>query len=68
LPQLGRAAVAQAFLSSQEFRDWEVGDDYAQLLRRKPSAAEVNGWASTALDILTIDTYFAASPEFQQNG
>jgi hypothetical protein len=70
LPQLGRAGVAQAFLSSQEYREWEVGDDYAHLLHRTapPSAAEVDGWASSGMDILTIDAFIAASPEFQANG
>jgi hypothetical protein len=70
LPQLGRSGLAQDFLSSPEYRAWEVGDDYAQLLHRSqpPSAAEVNGWASSGLDILTIDAFIAASPEFQTNG
>jgi hypothetical protein len=70
LPQLGRGGVAQNFLSSLEYRAWEVGDDYALLLHRSqpPSAAEVNGWASSGLDILTIDALVAASPEFQANG
>jgi CSLREA domain-containing protein len=70
LPQRGRADVAQSFLSSPEFRGAEVRDDYAQLLHRAqpPSAAEVNGWVGSGLDLLTIDTLFAASPEFQMNG
>jgi hypothetical protein len=70
LPQLGRSGVAQQLLSSQEFRDWEVGDDYAQLLHRAqpPSAAEVGEWVGGGLDILAIDALMAASAEFQQNG
>ncbi len=70
LPQLGRAGVAQGFLSSQEYRDLEVVDDYTQLLDRTqpPSAAEVNGWVGTGLDILSIDTLIAALAEFQLNG
>jgi hypothetical protein len=68
LPQLGRAVVAQQFLTSPEFRGLEVGDDYAQLLHRTPSTAEVNTWVGSTLDLLTIDTLFAGSPEFQQNG
>jgi hypothetical protein len=68
LAQLGRAGVAQQFLSSPEFRAGEVGDDYAQLLHRPPSAAEVNGWAGSRLDLLTMDTLFAAAPEFQVKG
>jgi hypothetical protein len=68
LPQLGRASVAQAFLSSPEFRALEVGDDYAQLLHRTPSAADVNAWVGSGLDLLTLDIVFAATPEFQTNG
>src|SRR5262249_21364028 len=62
LPQLGRAGLAQGFLRSQEFRTWEVGDDYIQLLDRPQpaSAAEVSAWVGTGLDLLTIDTLFAA--------
>jgi hypothetical protein len=67
LSQLGRAGMAQDFLSSPEFRAGEVGDDYAQLLHRTPSAAEVNSWVGSGLDLLAIDTLFAASPEFQLN-
>jgi hypothetical protein len=68
LPQLGRGGVAQAFLSSPEFRAAEVNDDYTQLLHRTPAAAEVNAWVGSGLDLLTIDTVFAGSPEFQMNG
>jgi hypothetical protein len=70
LPPLGRAGVAHAFLWSQEYRDVEVIDDYTKLLDRTqpPSAAEVNAWVGTGLDLLTIDTLFAASAEYQVNG
>jgi hypothetical protein len=70
LSQLGRAGEAQGFLSSQEYRNLEVVDDYTQLLHRAqpPSAAEVDGWVGTGLDILSIDTLMAASAEFQLNG
>ncbi len=70
LPQLGRAGVAQGFLSSQEYRDLEVVDDYTQLLDRTqpPSAAEVDYWFGTGLDILTLDIRIAASAEYQTNG
>jgi hypothetical protein len=67
LAQSGRSGVAQGFLTSLEYRDDEVGDDYGQLLHRTPSAAEVNLWATSALDILSIDALMAASPEFQLN-
>jgi hypothetical protein len=70
LPQFGRGGVAQAFLLSQEYRAWEVGDDYAHLLDRMqpPSAVEVATWVSSGLDILTMDAAFAGSPEYQLNG
>jgi hypothetical protein len=71
LPQVGRAAVAQGFLSSAEFRASEVSNDYTQLLDRPPgqvSAAEVYGWVGSGTDILTVDVLFAASPEYQMNG
>jgi hypothetical protein len=69
-PQLGRTGVAGGFLSSAEFSSDEVVDDYTQLLHRAqpPSAAEVNGWVGSGLDLLTIDAAFAASPEFQISG
>jgi hypothetical protein len=68
LPQVGRAGVAAGFLSSPEFRGDEVMDDYIQLLHRTPSPAEVNGWVGSNLDLLSIDAFFAASPEFQFDG
>jgi hypothetical protein len=70
LPQMGRAGVANAFLSSQEYRTVEVIDDYTKLLDRTkpPAAAEVNAWVGTGLDILSIDAFFAGSPEYQMNG
>jgi hypothetical protein len=57
-------------LRSTEFRGWEVGDDYIQLLdRTQPaSAGEVSGWANSALDLLAIEAAFAGTPEFQLNG
>jgi hypothetical protein len=68
LPALGRAGLAQTLLWSQEFRGWEVGDDYTQLLHRTPAAGEVSGWAGSGLDLLTLDAVFAGSLEFQGNG
>jgi hypothetical protein len=70
LPQFGRGGVAQAFLLSQEYRAWEVGDDYAHLLDRTmpPSAVEVNAWVGSVLDILAMDAAVAGTPEYQQNG
>jgi hypothetical protein len=68
LPAIRRAGVAQAFLTSLEFRADVIGEDYAQLLHRTPSDAEVNGWLATGLDALSMDLLFASSGEFQANG
>jgi hypothetical protein len=68
LPRLGRAGVAQDFLSSPEFRAAQVDDDYAHLLHRTPLAAELSAWVGSGLDLLTMDTLFAGLPEFQVNG
>jgi hypothetical protein len=68
LPQLGRASVAHGFLLSQEYRTDEVSDDYTWFLHRAGSAAEINSWVNGGNDLLTIDSLFAGSTEFQQNG
>ena len=67
---VGAGRRGEGFLSSTEFRGLEVNDDYTQLLDRTqpPSAAEVNSWVGTRLDVLTIDALFAGSPEYQMNG
>jgi hypothetical protein len=67
---MGRAGVANAFLSSQEYRTVEVIDDYTKLLDRAqpPSAAEVSGWVGAGFDLLTIDAHIAGSPEYQMDG
>jgi predicted outer membrane repeat protein len=80
VPSLGRAGVAGAILGSTEYRTDEVqqlyGFTYAlsssvvslfpNFLHRAaaPSAAEVNGWVNSGLDILTMEVGFAASGEF----
>jgi hypothetical protein len=68
LPQLGRAGVAPGFLSSPEFRTDEANNDYTWFLHRTGSSADVNSWVSSGKDLLTIDSLFAASLEFQSNG
>jgi hypothetical protein len=70
LPPFGRARVAQALLVSQEYRAWEVGDDFAQLLHRTvpPSPAEINNWVGSGMDILNMDAAFAGPLEFQLDG
>jgi hypothetical protein len=68
MTHLGRAGVAQQLLASPESRAWEVTDDYAWFLHRAPGTAEVNAWVGSGMDLLTMGAFFAASPEFQQNG
>jgi hypothetical protein len=70
LPQLGRAGVAQAFLSSTEYRSLEVGAYYANLLHRTspPAASELAGWVNSPLDLFSIESRFAGTPEFQLKG
>jgi hypothetical protein len=66
----GRAAVALGFLGSAEYRgDW-VTQLYETLLDRRtpPPAAEVAGWVNSGLDMLAIETVFASSTEYFQNG
>ena len=84
LPQLGRSAVANAILTSGEFRGDVVTQLYGAtpapaasvvsllppLLHRPvpPSASEVNGWVSMNLDSLTLETTFASGTEFFLDG
>jgi hypothetical protein len=83
LPMIGRAAAANGFLASAEFRADAVEQMYGpipapagtvaslfpNLLRRiaAPSAAEVNGWVRSALDLRIIEELFAGSDEFYAN-
>jgi Domain of unknown function (DUF4214) len=84
LPRLGRIGVANAILSSLEFRADVVHQLYGftpaafpsvasllpPLLHRTsaPTAAEVNAWANSSLAILSIAVAFAGSSEFFANG
>jgi hypothetical protein len=83
LPKLGRAGVAMGFVNSAESRTGEVRTFYGDttlsplpyqpylpnLLHRSaaPSAGEVNGWVASSFDFLSIEVFFAASPEFYGN-
>jgi len=70
VPALSRNGLALAILNSQEARTDEVFGFYMHLLNRTspPSAAELSGWASSPLDILSIEVQFAGSQEFFANG
>jgi hypothetical protein len=83
LPMLGRAGVAMGFVNSTESRTGEVRTFYGDptlsplpyqpylpnLLHRSapPSAGEVNGWVASGFDFLSLEVFFAASPEFYGN-
>ena len=69
LATIGHAGMAQEFLFSQEYRGLQVADDYTRLLKRDqpPSTAEVAFWTGGGLDLLSLDTLFAATQEFQQD-
>jgi hypothetical protein len=74
------ASVANGFVTSSEFRGIQVQALYGgtaaslvptpDLLKRSSlaSAAEVNGWVSSGLDLFSIEAMLLASPEFAANG
>jgi hypothetical protein len=66
----GRAAVALGFLGSAEYRGDVVTGLYGTLLDRPtaPTASDVAGWVNSGLDTLAIETAFASSAEYFQNG
>jgi hypothetical protein len=65
-----RAAVAEAFLHSTEYRADVIQMYYATLLHRgkAPTATEVNSWAETAANLAAIRAGFLESAEFTLNG
>jgi hypothetical protein len=69
LPALGRGQVVNGFLFSKEYRSDLVTKFYSSLLHRRaaPSAAEVNGWLNSGLDVATIRPAFESSSEFWLN-
>jgi uncharacterized protein YkwD len=66
----GRSAAALIVVSSPEFRGTVVTADYRDLLRRMspPSAAEVNAWVASPLNLTGIRVGFLSSYEFFLNG
>jgi len=79
VPSEGNVAVASAFVSSLEYRSFEVQQLYGfspaptqslanqlpNLLHRQlaPTAGEIIGWVGSPLDILSIQVAIATSPE-----
>jgi streptogramin lyase len=70
LPVLGPQGIASTFLSSAEYRGDIIRSYYTALLHRSslPSAAEVNGWVSSGLDLKRIRIGFEMSLEFYLDG
>jgi hypothetical protein len=80
LPTLGRAGAANGILQAAEFRSDVVEEHYGftyalagslvstmpNLLHRSaaPSAAEINGWVATGLDLLSLRADIAGTAEF----
>ena len=60
----GRAAVTQAFLESVEHRTIVVSDDFANLLQRPGTAAEIASWVNGPHDLQAIRYLIEASAEF----
>jgi Domain of unknown function (DUF4214) len=84
LPGMGRAAAANAILSSAEYRGDVVQQLYGfnqapliaeaslfnNILHRTtaPMASEIQGWVTSSLDALAIELTFLGTPEFYSNG
>ncbi len=63
LPTIGQQGVVFGFVTSQEYRNALVAADYVNLLHRNPTAAELNGWVLSGLDLRTIRQDIESSPE-----
>jgi len=70
LPTLGQAGIASTFLASAEYRGDIIRGYYSALLHRStpPSAAEVNGWVVSGLDLERVRIGFENSLEFFLKG
>jgi hypothetical protein len=66
----GRNAVASGFLHSGEYRGLMVQSYYSSILHRgtPASAAEVNGWVASGLDLTSIRVGFEESYEYFLDG
>jgi streptogramin lyase len=70
LPVLGQQGIANNFLNSAEYRGDIIQGYYSTLLHRSsaPSAAEVNGWVVSGMDLERIRIGFETSLEFYLKG
>src|SRR5207248_1955062 len=69
-PMLGQGGIATIFLNSAEYRGDVIRGYYTGLLHRSalPSAAEVNGWVVSGLDLERVRIGFETSLEFFLKG
>lgn len=69
LPAVGRAGLIDDFLGSAEYRGDQISSYYSDLLHRpgSPSPAELAGWVNSGLDLLTIQSLMAGTPEYFAN-
>jgi hypothetical protein len=63
LPSLGRRGVAVALLQSAEYRKLQLRSLYREHLEREGDAAEVDAWAASPFDLLTLRGLFVSRPE-----
>ncbi len=61
--QMGSLAIVQGLLRTAEYRGLQIGRLYQQFLHRAGSAAEVNAWVGSGLDLGTIAGYLESSYE-----
>ena len=59
--------VAYQIETSTEYRRAAVIADYRALLHRDPSAAELNRWVTSGLDLTKIRVQLEGSQEFSDN-
>jgi hypothetical protein len=64
LPRLGRGGVASLLLASTEYRTLQIETYYLDLLQRPGAAAEVDAWAQSPFDLLTLRLFFETRPEW----
>src|SRR5262249_5994674 len=60
---LGLAGIANAFLTSQEYRGDNVSADFQLFLHRSPSPTETSAFVGLATDLLGIEAAVLSSPE-----
>jgi len=68
LPSLGRAGVINEITHSLEFRTDQVANFYLVFVHRNGSTKEIQGFAQSNLDLISIEAAFAGSSEFFANG